>query len=260
MPTAATDDGASLSFETVGAGPPDVVFMHGWAGSGRYFDETIRHLDLTRLRAVTLDLRGHRDSDPADDGYDLDRIAADGLAVADAAAINEFVVLGFSMSAKFAQYLALVAPDRILGQILVAGCPAGEIPLPPDLVADWLGREGNAKRMSEIATTYATNPIEPQLLERFGEDAATVRRPTLEATLNTVLETSFADQVGSIAKPTLVVGGIHDAIFTPDALREGVVAPLSRARLALLDAGHEIGLEAPRELAALIEAFHAGLA
>lgn len=33
-----------------------------------------------------------------------------------------------------------------------------------------------------------------------------------------------------------------------------------RARLAVLDAGHEIPLEQPRELAALIEAFLAGLA
>ena len=106
--------------------------MHGWAGSGRYFDATIEHLDLTRLRAVTYDLRGHRESDPAADGYTLERIAADALAVADAAGLGEFVVVGFSMSAKFAPVpVAWLAPDRVIGQILVAGCPAGEIPLPP---------------------------------------------------------------------------------------------------------------------------------
>ena len=82
--------------------------MHGWAGSGRYFDATIEHLDLTRLCAVTFDLRGHRESDPATDGYTLEQIAADALAVADAAGAREFVVVGFSMSAKFCQYLSLV--------------------------------------------------------------------------------------------------------------------------------------------------------
>jgi hypothetical protein len=48
-------------------------------------------------------------------------------------------------------------------------------------------------------------------------------------------------------------------MFGPAALRAAVVAPLARARLALIDCGHEIPLEAPRELAAVIEAFLAGL-
>ena len=259
MPAAMTDDGTSISYEAAGVGPPNLLCMHGWGGSGRYFDATLEHLDLTRLRAVTLDLRGHRHSDPAGDGYTLDRIAADALAVADAAGLDGFVVLGFSMSAKFGQYLALTVPERVTGLILVAGCPAGEIPLPAELTEDWLGREGDAGRMAELATSYASNPIEPALLERFGQDAATVRRAALEGTLSAATATSFADRVGSIATPTLVVGGRHDAMFTPDLLREAVVAPLPAARLALLDAGHEIAIELPPQLSALIEAFLAGL-
>ena len=50
MPTVTTDDGVALSYATAGDGPPNLLFMHGWAGSGRYFDATIEHLDLTRLR------------------------------------------------------------------------------------------------------------------------------------------------------------------------------------------------------------------
>ena len=255
MPAALTDDGISISYEVAGEGPPSLLCMHGWAGSGRYFDAMIEHLDLTRRRAVTFDLRGHRQSDPADDGYTLDQIAADALAVADAAGLDEFLVVGFSMSARFAQYLALVAPERVLGLILVAGCPAGEIPLPTELTDDWLGREGDAQRLTELTTAYATNPIEPELLERFGEDAATVRRVALEGTLHAAIATSFTDRVGSIATPTLVVGGLHDAMFPPDLLRDAVVAPLPSARLELLDAGHEIPIELPGQLAALVEAF-----
>ncbi|MGH3103367.1 MAG: alpha/beta fold hydrolase [Gaiellaceae bacterium] len=260
MPTATTNDGTALAYEAAGAGPPNVLFLHGWAGSGSYFGGTIRELDLTRLRALSLDLRGHGGSDEGDDGYTLDRIASDALAATDAAGVDEFVVLGFSMSAKFAQYLALVAPDRIVGQILVAGCPTSEIPLPAELLDDWYGREGDAERMAEIVTAYSSSPIEQEDLDRFGRDAARVGRAALEGSLNACITTSFANDVGSIAAPTLVVGGIHDEIFTPELLREGVVAPLSNARLALLDAGHEIPLEKPRELAALIEAFLAGMA
>ena len=54
------------------------------------------------------------------------------------------------MSAKFCQYVSLVAPDRIVGQILVAGCPAGEIPLPAEIIDDWLSREGDPVRLAQV--------------------------------------------------------------------------------------------------------------
>ena len=59
--------------------------------------------------------------------------------------------------------------------------------------------------------------------------------------------------------PTLIVGGIHDSIFSPDVLRSVVAAPFKKARIALLDSNHEVPIEQPREFAALIEAFVAGL-
>jgi non-heme chloroperoxidase len=259
MPTVTTDDGVALSYATAGDGPPNLLFMHGWAGSGRYFDATIEHLDLTRLRAVTYDLRGHRESDPATDGYTLERIAADALAVADAAGLAEFVVVGFSMSAKFGLYVSLLAPDRVAGHILIAGCPTGEIPLPREMTDDWFSREGDAVRMAQLPEPYMTRPVEPEVMERFGADAATVGRATLEGTLRAATATSFTDRLASITTPSLVIGGSGDPMFPPDALRAAVVAPLAGARLELVDCGHEVPIEAPHELAALIEAFLAGL-
>jgi pimeloyl-ACP methyl ester carboxylesterase len=259
MPAVTTDDGASLSYACAGEGPPHLLFMHGWAGSGRYFDATIEHLDLTRLGSVTYDLRGHRESSPATDGCTLDRIAADALAVADAAGLSAFVLVGFSMSAKFAQYVAVSAPDRVVGQILIAGCPAGEIPLPRETTDDWLRREGDPVGMAQVPEPYMTREVEPQVLERFGRDAATVGRAALEGTLNAVMTTSFTDRLPALTMPTLVIGGSGDPMFPPDALRAAVVPALAAARLALIDCGHEVPIEAPRELAALIEAFLAGL-
>ena len=211
------------------------------------------------MRAVTYDLRGHRESDPATDGYSLDRIAADALAVADAAGLSEFVVVGFSMSAKFGQYLAVLAPDRVAGLILVAGCPTGEIPLPSEMTDDWFSREGEPVRMAQLPEPHMTRPVEPELMERFGADAATVGRAALEGTLSAATARSFTDQLASIKTPSLVIGGNGDPMFPPDALRVAVVAPLAGARLELVDCGHEVPIEAPHELATLIEPFVAGL-
>jgi pimeloyl-ACP methyl ester carboxylesterase len=257
MPAVTTDDGVAISYATNGDGPPDLLFMHGWAGSGRYFDATIEH--LTGVRAVTYDLRGHRGSTPGADGFSLERLAADALAVADAAGLERFVVVGFSMSAKFGQYVSLATPDRVVGQILIAGCPASEVPLPPELRDDWLSREGDPARLIEVAEAYMTRPVEPELKARFGRDAATIRRSALAGTLDAVIETSFTDRLAALTAPTLVVGGRGDPLFGPDMLRAAVVAPLAEARLALVDCGHEIPIEAPRELAGLTEAFLAGL-
>jgi len=255
MPSVTTDDGVAISYATAGEGPATLLCMHGWAGSGRYFDAMSRQVDLSQLRVVTYDLRGHRDSAPATDDHTLKRIADDALAVADAAGARQFVVLGFSMSAKFCQYLALAAPDRVLGQILVAGCPAGELPLPQELVDDWLGREGDPTRMTQLSEAYMTRQVGPELLERFGRDAATVSLAALKGTLSTVIATSFTDRLASLTTPSLVVGGSGDPMFGPELLRTAVVAPLAGASLELVDCGHEIPIEAPRELATLIEGF-----
>lgn len=102
MPYARTGDGVEIAYRAVGKASPSVLFMHDWAGSGAYFDETLKHLDLSRLRAITLDLRGHAGSG-ASDAFGLDDVAAHVLAVAADCGAETFVLMGFSMSGKFAQ-------------------------------------------------------------------------------------------------------------------------------------------------------------
>jgi pimeloyl-ACP methyl ester carboxylesterase len=233
--------------------------MHGWAGSGAYFDEMLRYLDLSGLRVTTVDLRGHGASDKPEGSYSLDRLAQDMLAVADAIGARAFVVVGYSMSAKFAQYLTFVAPERVRGQVLVAGCPTGEIPFPAETHADWISRAGSRESLLELERWFVTQPVEAEVLERWADDAVKVPRAVLDESLTTCLTTSFTDRLRETPPPTLVVGGLHDSIFTPDVLRAAVVAAIPGARLALLDSNHDIPVECPREVAGLLEAFLAGL-
>ena len=250
MPFARTPDGVDIAYRTAGNGPPHVLFMHGWAGSGSYFEETLKHVDLSRLRAITFDFRGHGDSQPGG-AYGLDELLADTIAVADAAAAAKFVIVGFSMSGKFAQYVSAHRPERVLGQILVAGCPVGELPMPPELLADWYACAGDAARMTALPDPYITQAVPGEVLERFGRQAASVPLAALQGTMEAVTSTSFA----AASVPTLVIGGRHDPMFTPDSMRHGVAEAIPGARLELLDCGHEIPIEQPRELATLIEEF-----
>jgi pimeloyl-ACP methyl ester carboxylesterase len=69
----------------------------------------------------------------------------------------------------------------------------------------------------------------------------------------------FAPAIGSTRAPTLVIAGNQDPIFSPEFLRQEVVARIVGSRLARVDCGHEIPIERPAQAAALIEAFLAGL-
>lgn len=258
VPRVLANDGVELAYEVRGEGPVNLFFLHGWAGSGGYFNETVERLDLTGLRVILADIRGHGASSVTDKGFTHEQIAADAFAVADDLDAEVLITVGFSMSARFVQYLPLVAPERVRGQILVAGCPTGKIPLPQEMLDDWYTREGDAERMIELVQSFTSKPVKREVLEPVGRDAAKPRRPALEQTATMLRSMTFADRIGALDTPTLVVGGIHDQIFTPDVLRGGVVVPLKKARLVLVDAGHEIPLEQPDVLAALIGAFVAG--
>jgi len=251
-------DGATLAYRVRGEGPLTLLFLHGWAGSGGYWDEVLGELDLDGLRAITYDLRGHGDSDRREAAFTYASIAGDAVAVADAAGARRFVIVGFSMSAKFAQYVTCAHRDRVLAQILIGGCPACEIPFPESVRRDWSGRAGNAGRLKEVTAAYVTRPVAPEVLDRWASAATTISGAVLDESLRICTDISFADQLPSLRVPTLVVGGVHDPIFSPDVLR-GVQASIHGARLALVDCNHEIPIEAPRELAGLISAFVAGL-
>jgi len=146
--------------------------MHGWAGSGEYFNGLIDHLDLSQVRAITYDMRGHGDSDKPDVQLTLERLARDGLAVADAAGARTFVAVGFSMSGKFAQYLAVLEPARVEGLVLIAGAPAAEIPLPPELLADWYARSGRRRQVRRDAGEGRDHSLGSVIRARSGYTSA----------------------------------------------------------------------------------------
>lgn len=258
MPTVLADDGVTLSYRVQGNGPTTLLFMHGWAGAGVYFDEVVGELDLNALQVITMDFRGHGDSERTTASYGLDRIAGDVWAVADAAGVTKPVLVGFSMSAKFAQYVAVCQPDRVSGLVLVAGFPASEIPFPQDVVRDWVSRAGDRERLRELLGPFISEPVEAAVFDRFLDNAVKVPAAVLECTLQTCISTSFAERVESLQMPTLVVGGRRDPFFPPEAVAQ-LARSLPCARGIALECNHEIPMERPQELAHVIEAFVSGL-
>jgi pimeloyl-ACP methyl ester carboxylesterase len=96
-----------------------VLFVHGLAGNGGQWALQLDHLRRHR-QVLALDLRGHGESDPAEDGaYDLDSLAADVGAAADDFALRRFVLVGHSLGAAVAIAFAGAHPERVAGLLLV---------------------------------------------------------------------------------------------------------------------------------------------
>jgi len=101
-----------------GHGAP-ILFVHSLAGNGGQWALQLDHLRRHR-RAVALDLRGHGDSDPADDGdYSIPAFAADIAAAADQLDLRHFVLAGHSLGGTVAIEYASRHPERVSGLLLV---------------------------------------------------------------------------------------------------------------------------------------------
>ncbi|HEY3061391.1 MAG TPA: alpha/beta hydrolase [Chloroflexota bacterium] len=261
--TVLTDDGVSIAYRVVGTGPRNVMFLHGWggAGSGHSWVDVMPQLDLSGLRAILVDLRGHGLSEQTSKGFTVERFAQDLFAVADHAQANEFVLVAYSMSGKWAQWMSCTAPERVMGQVLVAPAPAIEIPIPDSEKERWLAiaRSGDRDLFRDWVRAWSKEALPPDVVDRYFNDVSRTSQVTLAYTLDMCTHGAFMDRLQSIKAPTLVLAGEHDRILSPALLRETVVTPICGARLVVLDCGHEIPVEQPRMLAALLEAFMAGM-
>jgi len=259
MASTRSDDGTRISFESFGTGSLPVLLLHGWGGSAAYWREMISHLDLAGLQVTALSYRGHGDSEKPATGYTFPQFANDVLAVADAVRARQFALVGFSMSGKFAQYIAAAHPERVLGMALIGPVPASEFSVPEEIGTAWCdSQQDRHAAFLRVLAPFVHLSIKPELIEAFLDNFQKADRVALEATLAMCAE-SVVDQARRIHTPALVLAGSFDPLLTPNLLRDTILAQIPRARMIKLPCGHEMPLEMPEQTATLVEAFLSGL-
>ena len=256
MPFARAPDGTRIAYQVRGSSPRTLIFIHAWGASGSYFDEAIDSLDLTSARAITVNLRGHGESDKPDVELTWDLLARDVFAVADGAGSHSFVAVGHSLGGKLSQYLPFVEPARIEALVLVASPSAGTLDT-PDFVRAWVELAGDGEALVEDSIKrFLRAPVPDEVLQRAARNAAKIPRIYLERTLELVETTSFTERLDAVDIPILVVSTDDDPVHTTE---QDILASFRRARPETMTSGVEIPMEQPVEFARVVEKFLAEL-
>ena len=246
-------------------GAPATLLLHGIGNYGRVW-EFVAEAVAGRLRLVAPDARGHGASVAPEAGYAPEEFVADAIAVLDALGIERPVVAGHSMGGAHAMLLAALHPERVRALALVDVGPE-------------IGREGGdrAQRLSQgrpdrlpdeaaaLAYLHETSPgysdavYANRMAHVFAREAdgALVWR-SRKASLLQILGGPHRSEeawrwLAQLAMPVLVVRGTRSPSLSA-ATYARMLETIPHVTGLELDAGHNVQLDRPRELADAIVA------
>ena len=254
---------ALRAWEWPGDAPPTLL-LHGIGNYARYWDFFADAI-AGRLRLIATDARGHGESGPPPGDYAPQEFVADAVAVLDALAIERAVVVGHSMGGTHAIRLAAAHPDRVERLVVV---DAGPEPLPegaervrrlslerPERFANTDEALAYLRRTSPGYTdeVYA-NRLRWLFRDEDGGLAWRSSRDALASIFTGARRNDLWDALRAIRCPALVVRGTRSNVLSADVAQR-MVKTVADGRLIELDAGHNVALDRPKELADAVVAF-----
>ncbi len=244
-----TDDGVGLEVTDLGSGPA-LMLVHGFGGAKEDFSDQVEDL-ATDHRVITLDLRGHGESDgPEDEArYSLDRFASDLVNVLDALTVGQVRLLGHSMGGMVVRRFALAFPERLDALVLMDTSPGSLASLDSDIIdlgvqiAKEQGMD-ELKRVMDAFEPLGTPAYDRLLAERPGyREFGDAKWAALSGAMYTQMMVEIRDQPDQLAElatvdcPTLVMVGVEDAPFLDGS--RAMAATIPSAQLVVIpNAGH----------------------
>ncbi len=250
MSFATTQDGTRIHYAVTGprSGPPVLLIQglgadkHGW--------------DMQRLalagthRAVAFDNRGSGRSDKPNGAYSLEQMAADAVAVMDAAGLETAHVVGASMGGAISQLLVLGWPERVRSLTLTCtSCRNHE--WRRELLASWaeIARQRGMAAMTGTAARWVIGPRSfRRLMPAIGWLGPLAYGRPAHAFASQVqailaVDDTVSEQLGGIEVPTMVIVGNQD-ILTPRGDSEELAELIPTAELVVISgAAHGLMIE-----------------
>ncbi len=197
-------------------------------------------------------------------GLTTRNMAADAAAVLDHLGIASCDVLGYSMGAQIAQWLALDRQELVSRLVLAAG--TGRFPARQRMLfRGWekLFREGTSLAAFldmvlpwTFGNAFLEDPASCELaMQRLIQRRFPQQLEGYIAQTGAVLEHDTRSLAGRIAQPTLLLTGEDDLLVTPSQSR-ALAASMPNARLQIISScGHQLPLEKPEEFNTAVTAF-----
>jgi len=250
MPSVRVDNTTEIHYRDSGSGTP-VLFVHGWMANGGVFD---RMLPLAGLRCIVPDHRGTGDSTTTSEDESIERLGRDMLAVADAAGVKTFAVVGHSMGGQIAQWIASEVPARVTAMVLITPVPASGIPLPPEAVGLFSTSGGDRGKQGMILD-MACKELKPADKDWLLDSAGKIAPARIARMFNNWSNASFVERLAHIKARTLVLA-TDDPFLPPDFLRAAIVDKIADAKLQHLGGpGHYPTVERPSETGGVVSSF-----
>jgi len=258
VPLLERPDNARIYWEAAGPGDGQAVLLiMGLAYPAAMWFRQMPAL-TERYRVIRLDNRGAgHTGDVPGAPYTVETMAADCLAVLDAAEVTTAHVVGISMGGLMAQEIALAEPERVRSLCLLATHPGiAHAVFNPEAMA-MLGNRGEltAQQAAESSIPFNYAPSTPR--DRIEEDWA-VRLPLAAtnkgylAQLTGTSQWDGYDRLGRITTPTLVLHGELDALVPP-ANGRILAERIPGAELVTVpQANHLLGTDQPEQVSELL--------
>jgi pimeloyl-ACP methyl ester carboxylesterase len=253
--------GATIAYDDTGGDGPPVVLAHGFLMDRTMFDAQVAAL-RGRYRVITWDERGFGETVYDGGIFTYWDSAADCLGLMDHLGIDRAVVGGMSQGGFIGLRVALLAPDRVRGLILLdtqAGTEDPDaVPLYEASFGEWV-TNGPSDDLAELSASIIIG--DPDLGGTW--KAIWMARPkeALASPGRTLLDReSIADRLAEITAPALVVHGTADVAITMDRA-EALAAGLSGCGgvVAVEGGTHAANMTHPDAVNEAILGFLAGL-
>jgi pimeloyl-ACP methyl ester carboxylesterase len=258
VPVVLREDGAKIAWESDGSeDAPAVLLIMGLAYPAAMWFRLVPAL-AERYRVLRIDNRGAGLTGDVPGPYTVETMAADCLAVLDAAGVSAAHVIGISMGGLMAQELAVTSPDRVRSVCLMASHPGiAHAAIDRETLAMvTTGRaEMTPQEAAEASIPFNYAPATPR--ERIEEDWS-VRFPlacTVEGYTSQVQGTlpwTRWDDLGSISVPTLLLHGELDRLCLPDNARM-IAERIPGAEVVMVpDANHVLTTDQPEQVSKIV--------
>lgn len=246
-----------LNYEITGQGEP-LVLLHGLGSRLQDWREQTAFFSK-HYQVITIDTRGHGNSDKPDMPYSIPMLARDITLLLNTLGIDRFHLAGFSMGGMISFQLAVDQPQRLLSLTIINSTPR----VPCQTLSERLEvlrrlvciRLLGMERLGKlIGRGLFPKPSQQALYDEFVSNMKRNDRKAYVHSLKSFLGWDVSDRLQCLTMPVLVVSADQD--YTPVSDKKQYCQKITNCLLQVItDSRHATPLDQPDALNQVMEHF-----